>query len=87
MKLVPFNNLVLVKPLVKQVEANAGGIIIPDKHVGRYIQYKVLAVGDKVTWMVPGDIVLGNPTPPNEVVNTEGDKLINSADLFARVEG
>lgn len=86
MNITPFNNLVLVDPIGKQDEEKASGIFIPDKHIGRYMRYKVLAVGDKVTWMKPGDIVLGNPTPDNETVNNKGHKLINSADLFARVE-
>ena len=86
MNIVPFNNLVLVEPLQREEEIKSSGIVLPDKHIGRYIRYKVLAVGEKVTWMKPGDIVLGNPTPENEVVNKEGYKLINSADIFARVE-
>ena len=86
MIIIPFNNLVLVEVLQREEEVKSGGIVLPDKHIGRYIRYKVLAVGEKVTWMKPGDIVLGNPTPENEVVNKEGYKLINSADIFARVE-
>ena len=86
MIIIPFNNLVLVEVLQREEEVKAGGIVLPDKHIGRYIRYKVLAVGEKVTWMKPGDIVLGNPTPENAVVNKEGYKLINSADIFARVE-
>lgn len=85
MKIVPFNNLVLVEPVVRREETQTG-IILPDKHIGRYVRYRVLAVGEKVTWIKPGDMVLGNATPENEVVNKEGHKLINSADLFARVE-
>ena len=86
MNIVPFNNLVLVEPLARHEETHTG-IVLPDKHIGRYVQYKVLAVGEKASWIKVGDVVLGNATPDNEVVNKEGHKLINSADLFARVEG
>ena len=85
MKIIPFNNLVLVEPIAKQDEVKAGGIILPEKHVGRYIKYKVLAVGGTVIGIKVGDTVLGNPKPENEVVNKEGHKLINSHDLFARI--
>lgn len=87
MKIVPFNNLVLVIELEKvTTTASSSAIIIPEKHIGRYVKYKVLAVGSRVDWIKEGDIVLGNPTPKDEVVNREGHKLINSADLFARME-
>lgn len=85
MKIVPFNNLVLVVPLEKTT-TRVDGIIIPDSHIGRYIKYKVLAVGDGITWIKEGDILLGNSTPDNEVLDKEGHKLINSKDLFAKVE-
>ena len=87
MKIVPFNNLVLVEVLGSHAEKELEhGIIIPDKHIGRYVRYKVLALGSEVTWIKVGDIVLGNPTSNDETVNREGHKLINSKDLFARVE-
>lgn len=86
MTIVPFNNLLLVAVIAPHEKTQTTGIILPDKHIGRYIQYKVLAVGEKVTWIKKGDVVLGNATPDNEVVNNEGHKLINSADVFARVE-
>lgn len=87
MKIIPFNNLVLVEPLNSQNDAaERSSIILPDKYIGRYIRYKVLAVGSKVDWIKPGDVVLGNPTPKDETVNKEGHKLINSADLFAKME-
>ena len=86
MKIVPFNNLVLVEPLDKTTTRVVDGIIIPDSHIGRYVKYKVLAVGSEVWWIKVGSIVFGNPTSDDEVVNKEGHKLINSKDLFARVE-
>ena len=81
---IPFNNLVLVEILKKDIEKNESGIILPDKHIGRYVRYRVLDVGPEVDWMEPGDIILGNPTPDDEKVNEEGHKLINSKDLFAK---
>ena len=82
-KIIPFNNLVLVEVLQKEAKESTG-ILLPDKHIGRYVRYKVLNVGPEVDWIAEGDIVLGNPTPDDEVVNPEGHKLINSKDLFAK---
>lgn len=82
MKIVPFNNLVLVREIKE--EKKVGVIIMPEKHVGRYSKYEVLEVGSKVDWMKPGDTVYGNPTTDEEF--EDGSKFINSADLFGRVE-
>lgn len=81
--IIPFNNLVLVKE-IKQEKVHAG-IILPEKHIGRYAKYEVLCVGSKVDWMKCGDIVLGNPTSSDEELE-DGSKFINSADLFGRIE-
>ena len=81
-KIVPFNNLILVEPLQKEVKESK--IFVPDKSGGRYARYKVLAIGEVITWMKVGDIVIGNFTPEDEVVNGLGHKLINSKDIFAK---
>lgn len=84
-RIIPFNNLVLVKEL-KTTTVNSSGIIMPEKYKSRFIRYIVLLVGSEVTWIKPGQIVIGNPTPEDEIVNQEGHKLINSKDLLAREE-
>lgn len=82
MKIIPFNNLVLVREIKE--EKKVGGIILPEKHVGRYTKYEVIAVGSKVDWMKKGDVVFGNPTMDEEF--EDGTKFINSADIFGRIE-
>ena len=84
-KIIPFNNLLLVEE-IKTTTASSSGIVMPDKYQTRFVRYQVVAVGSEVPWIKPGQIVIGNPTAENEVVNEKGQKLINSKDLLAREE-
>ena len=84
MTITPFNNMVLVKPIREEVKET--GIYLPENHVGRFVKYEVIAVGAEAPWITPGDIVIANPSPEDEVVNKAGLKLVNCRDILAKEE-
>lgn len=90
MKVKPYNNIVLAE-IVKDVEkegnqVSTGGIYLPDEHVGRFIQIKILEVGNLVEHIKEGDLCYANPML--EVIDPKKPKIgfINSKDILAKIE-
>ena len=82
-KLIPFNNIVLVQ-LLENTEKKVGTIVVPDRHIGRFIRLKVLASGSLVEHINNGDIVLANAT--FEIIDPSEPTIgfINSRDILAK---
>ena len=81
-KIVPFNNILVAKLLSKKEEASP--IILPDREVGRFIRLRILCVGELVTHIQEGDIVLANAL--FEVIDPREPTIgfINSKDVLAK---
>lgn len=88
-KIIPLANMVLVRPIKEKDKGPSGtpsAIYMPETHNGRFVRHLVLAVGPEVENIEEGEIVIANPTPEDEKVNPEGDKLVNSRDILAKEE-
>ena len=60
MKIIPFRKNLLVKKLKK--ESKMGGIYLPDRHIGRFMIYEILAIGEDVKLdLHEGDLVIADP--------------------------
>lgn len=84
MSITPFNNMVLVRPIKEETKESK--IFLPESHIGRFVKYEVIEVGAEAPWITPGDIVIANPSPEDEVVNKAGLKLVNCRDILAKEE-
>ena len=85
MNIVPFDNLILVRVL-KGENKTSGGIVLPQKFIGRYARYELLAMGPTVSWKEQveiGDVLLGKSTPEDEELDDD-IKLMNAHDIYAK---
>ena len=89
MKIQPFNNIVYVELIegVDQEKTSTSGIILPEKHIGRFIKVKILAVSDSKEipkGMTVGSICLANALFES-IDSSPNLGFINSKDILAKI--
>ena len=84
MNLEPIGNRLIIQPTVAK-EATDSGIIIPDAAKEKPAEGTVVAVGDEVTKIAVGDIVLHSKYAGTEFISNEQSfLLIRGDDVLAR---
>lgn len=85
MKYKPLNNYILVKLVDDGERKTAGGLVVYDKQAVRVTKAKVLAVGNKVTTIKAGEVVL-LPKHMNMEAGEVNEMILHEDDLEAVLE-
>lgn len=83
MNLRPLGSNVVVEPL--EVRRSPGGIVTPEQYLPDTSEWRVVAVGPKVTDMQPGQRVLaylGGSTAPRFEIDGKQCRLIHSREVL-----
>lgn len=89
MKIKPLNNIVLAEEIEGSEQGYkpevSTGIVLPDEKIGRFIKIKIIAVGDLVEKLKPGDIAHANPML-EKISSREKIGYINSKDILGVIK-